>query len=79
MVRTRCQLHPIVLDFLYKQSFKTYYPLQGQMIINLFTDTEEMEQNIILFAAYAKLNAILKHPITFYRKKIHPMVVLVGN
>jgi len=28
-VRTRCQLHPIILDFLYKEQLQKNYPLKG--------------------------------------------------
>ena len=54
LVRTRRQLHPIVLDFLYNQCFKEDYPLQGQMIINLFT---EYRRNGTTYRAHPNYNS----------------------
>jgi len=37
-VRTRHQLYPIILDFLYKERMQEDYPLKGQTIIELWTE-----------------------------------------
>jgi len=53
-VQTRCQLHPIILDFLYKERVQKDYPLKGQTIIELWT---EYKRNGVTYRAHPNYNS----------------------
>ena len=53
-VQTRHQLHPIILNFLHEQRMKKDYPLQGQTIIELWT---EYKRNGVMYCAHPNYNS----------------------
>ncbi len=53
-VRTSHQLHPIILNFLYKERLKKDYPLLGQTIIELWT---ECKRNGVMYCAHPNYNS----------------------